>query len=139
MPTSPGRRYVRFIVTSDRLSGAELQQRIGVSGDRTRTRGEIPEEGRAPSPLNAWELRTSLPPEESVERHLDQLLERIAPLRDSLRRLAREDCAVILRIVQYMEANEYQGYGIPIPRGWTTLLGDVGASIDIDQYVEAEG
>lgn len=43
----------------------------------------------------------------------------------------------MLRIVQYMDAQEEQGYGIPIGREWLELLSRVGESIDIDQYVDA--
>jgi Domain of unknown function (DUF4279) len=139
MMTSPGRRYVRFVVTSDLLTGAQLERRVDTPGDRTRTRGEVL---RSASPrdvvasVSAWEVQSSLAAEEVVEHHLAQLFGLIAPLRDSLRALAAEGCKSTLRIVQYLQANEYQGYGIPIPPEWIELLGNLGASIDIDQYVE---
>lgn len=124
---------------SDDLSGPELGQRLGVQGDRVRTRGESTQTGQLSvvSRVNVWELGSLLSPTTVVEAHLLDLYTRVAPLADPLRGLAQAGCTLMLRIVQYMDPQEEQGYGIPIGKEWLELLSHVGASIDIDQYVEA--
>lgn len=77
-----------------------------------------------------------LPPEVCVEAHLASLYARVAPLAAPLRALSEAGCTLMLRIVQYLDPQEGQGYGIPIGRQWLELLSEVGASIDIDQYVD---
>lgn len=69
---SPGRRFVHFVVMSDHVSGPELGQRLGVQGDRVRTRRESAQTGQlsAVSRVNVWELGSLLGPTTVVEAHL---------------------------------------------------------------------
>lgn len=85
---------------------------------------------------STWVIRSGEEPSAPIDRHLDALWKRG---HDALTRLSTTpslSAQCLLRVVQYLDASEYQGHGLNLSADWVRLLAAVGAQIDIDQYIE---
>ncbi len=146
-PADRSKRLVEFVVTSPHLSGPQLRDRIGLEGDHVETAGEPFMVGNHLRERvdNAWVVQSSeisneaashISPLAPIDEHLDWVFGVIGPVLEPLRALQAENARFVLRVVQYLDRSEFQGHGLGFSQEWTKLLGELGAIIDIDQYVE---
>jgi hypothetical protein len=126
------RRVVSFVVVPERLGVDELRRIIGSEPD-------IASAGAPRFPHQAtWRLRASASGEVDLSSLIDDVLSRVAPLREALISLrADHDRSVTckLEIVQYV-GDDPLGPGFALEASHVALLADLGAVVDVDQYYD---
>lgn len=142
---SRSKRFVELVITSKTMSGPELEKLLGLAGDVVRTAGEQfllggTRRRRLVSALfvksvGRPETQGRVDPGMPIEHHLESLYRLLMDHRSELLDLHEAGAAFKLGIMQEMDAGESQGHGIPIDANWVSLLAQLGAGIDIDQYV----
>lgn len=136
--TTPG-RLVEFVVWSQELSGAQLVELFGPADEPVEWRGDYRATRWGTRYLNeasTWVLKSSLPPEVSLDDHLRELYARtIAVVTPAIDAGTLADIRSILRIIQYMAEADRPGLGVRVARDWIILLNCLRGEIEIDQYI----
>jgi hypothetical protein len=140
MGADPARRMVYLKIESRGLSPTQISQGVGMAPDEAVAAGEIPPGSVAGRPLgwNRWVLRESGAASSSMDSLLSALHGRLVPIEDGLRSLPRGDCVIGLVIVVYHSLGDGASPGFHIAQDLVKLLADIGAYIDVDQYVLSE-
>lgn len=131
------RTFAYFRAASGSLSLADLVKLLGVDADEGWSVGEAhprANQGRPVRTFTSWHL---YPPERggSVSDQLRSLYPRVREIRaDAVR--AAGGLTLVLEIVQYIHEQDNVNIGIALDAEWVALLADLGAHIDIDQYLE---
>jgi len=73
---------------------------------------------------------------DAAETHLDWLWEKSSPLLTSISDLKMTPMACVLRVIEYVSADDEIGAGVPIDEKWVAAIARLRGSIDIDIYVD---
>ncbi len=143
---SRSRRYAELVVASDALSGPEIEEVLGVKGDRVVTKGDPTALLHHVETDSAWLIRSTGITEDGgtvvsgridehapEEHHMDWLYSAVAPLEAKITSIPDAEC--VLRIVQRMEPEESQGRGVGLDRTWVQLLARLNGSFDVGQSI----
>ncbi len=125
---SPGDRLVEFVVVSGQHSVSQLAELFGPP-DGPEIRGQLQDPDES-----TWYLGVPLASDSSVSEMMDELSERVIERLDQ-GGAAPGSLRSVLRVVQYLSADEWQGHGIGVSREWIGILDKMNGEIDIDQYV----
>lgn len=125
-----------FRVASGNRSLADLVNLLGVDADDGWSVGdEHPraDRGRPVRTFTSWELYP-LDRGGSVSDQLTSLYPRVREIRaDAVR--AAGGLTLVLEIVQYLHEQDNVNIGVALDAEWVALLAELGAHIDIDQYL----
>lgn len=121
-------RKVSFIVASDSLSERALSEKIGLEAD-------VGQSGTVRYPMQAtWELRESGSGDIDLSDLVEKILTRVESAKRAIAELCRDpETSCLLQVVQYV-GDETVGPGFAIEARYVRLLGELGATIDVDQY-----
>jgi hypothetical protein len=72
---------------------------------------------------------------EAAETHLEYLWVKCAPFLALIHEMNLKPADCVLRVVQYVSADDDIGPGIPVERKWVAALARLGGELDIDIYV----
>uniref|UniRef100_A8LVS0 DUF4279 domain-containing protein n=1 Tax=Salinispora arenicola (strain CNS-205) TaxID=391037 RepID=A8LVS0_SALAI len=122
-----------FVVSSELMSVAQITSIMGYQADFSLAKGAIRQGARAriPARRSSWEIRETA---DSITEAIENLLRRLRPVRDELRELRNLGCSARFSIVQQVVPDSDLGFAIDVED--VRLLADVGALIDVDQYIE---
>lgn len=127
---------VYFVVRNDALEDLELTAQLGVVADITKNRGD-PTGSPGPRKFedsSVWRVNSHAHPNAHAEIHLNSLWERIGSLADRIVALPGNSL-VYLGVHHEINAGAEDGLGFHLSREWTKFLGETGATVDIDQYL----
>jgi hypothetical protein len=129
-------QLVTFVIVSDRLSVDQITLAVGTPPDRSLERGAVREGSRVSIPAReaSWELRETVADPAQIDEAVVRLVARLRPLKDALVALCEHDCRTKLEIVQRVSPDST--IGLVIEAEDLQLLAELGAFIDIDQYIE---
>ncbi len=145
-PDTRDHLQIHIDVYCDVLTVAEMTEILGVAPDRGHSRGDVrPRWGalgndtvsaglRSDSLWSIWSQRDLLAFDDD---HLDDLWPRASIALPRVVDLPSP--TVFLRFNHIMDGRSYQGHSIGLSATWVQLLAVAGATIDIDQYINAEG
>lgn len=131
-------RIAALVVVSRDLSVRDITRIVGLEPDDFREVGSI-RSGifmSRPAKDNSWELRERSDPSIALSVLIDRLSSRIIPLRAQFADLKNHGCIIKLELVQWVSALQDVGSGFALDQELVELLSAIGASIDVDQYVE---
>ncbi|MEV4611435.1 DUF4279 domain-containing protein [Kitasatospora sp. NPDC049258] len=128
---------VKFTISSERISPEFISAALSLDPDRSSHVARVPEGsilGR-PARINSWQLVEEGVAGEDVTDLLERIEVRVAGLREPIAELLRNGCSTLLSIVQYCSLLDEAGPGFVVKSSLLGFLSDVGAAIDVDQYV----
>lgn len=130
-------RLVYLKVVSDTLSPDAITKVVGAGPDEAIAKGTIPPGSVTKRPLswNRWELREAGDGACDIDSLLRALYDRLVPIRDGLLKLPREESKIELVIVAYHSAEDGASHGFHLDGPLINFIADIGADIDVDQYV----
>lgn len=139
-------RFAAIVASSDELSPESMSRIMGVRPDGSRTKGtrlsDLHPLLSRTSPLvvksNRWELRESGGHEIHLTELIERLLSRSFPLLPRWLDLKSAGCTLVLQVVQDITAADAFGPGFHIETEGLQFLGQLGAALDVDQYVDFE-
>ena len=130
------RTFAYFRAASGSLSLADLVKLLGVDADEGWSVGEAhprANQGRPARAFTSWHVYP-LDRGGSVSDQLTSLYPRVRAVRaDAVR--AAEGLTLVLEIVQYLHELDNENIGVALDAEWVALLAELGAHIDIDQYL----
>jgi hypothetical protein len=126
--------YLYFAVSSDGLSLRELEDQLPVRADESWDRGSRNPAGTLPRRFSRLSFNPAADLGGDLQEQLADLLPRVTLLRDPLRLLTDGAPTAALQIVQLGPTRQRVAFS----RAWIGFLADVGALIDIDQYLGFE-
>jgi hypothetical protein len=134
------RRYASLTVISETLTVGEITEALGQFPDDSLSRGERRPGSLVPvvASANSWRIQessesSSIP----VEQLLESLLARVVPLREALTRLSNKGSSIQVSVVQWISTSDGHGPGFGLDSQSVRLIAEIGASFDVDQYVES--
>lgn len=131
-------RVAALVIVSDAVSVEALTAAVGVPPDRSLGKGEVRPGSTLPFPAkeHSWEIRESDRRSVAISDVVERLLSRVIPLRDAIMGVKRSGCNVKLEIVQWISDDDPHGPGFSLDANALKFLADVGAFVDVDQYLE---
>lgn len=128
-----------MVIVSQEVTVAEMTEVLGVTPDQALEAGTVPRgtRRRIPAKENSWELFEQADASVDMSDVIDGLGRRVTPLQPGLVELKNRGCVVKLDIVQWVTPADPVGPGFVLESAIIELLAEVGASVDVDQYVEA--
>jgi Domain of unknown function (DUF4279) len=133
--TSPRRAYLA--IESESMSPDQISEVLQVQPDEAVAKGTVPANsptGR-PARRTAWKLIEEGSASIGVSFLIEALYKRIFPFRDAMKRLNYEGCDIFLRVVLYHSVADEGSRGFALDPPLIKLLAEIGASIDVDQYL----
>jgi len=132
-------RIAALVVISRVLTIAQITELAGIAPDRYRALGSLrPEVPRStPAKENSWELCERAEQSTALSELIERLSTRIVPLRLQLAALKEHGCGIKLELVQWISATDDAGPGFSLDIDLIGLLSYLGASVDVDQYVDS--
>jgi len=121
---------VEFVVVSETLSATALREAMGTSPDAS-------QHGSPRFPNQAtWELQGMCGPDDDLSSLVKGVLARVQPARGTIAHLRDRDpdLTCVLRIIQYVSADDEVGPGFALEADDLQLLTDLRALLDVDQY-----
>ena len=131
-------RIAAIVALSDVLAPEEMSELAGLQPDKWRRKGEIRPEAKFPRPAreSSWQLRETADSSMSLSEVIEKLTARALAGRESLLRLAEAGCVVKLDIVHWISPADPHGPGFVLEPQLVSLLAELGATVDVDQYLE---
>ncbi|MGW5929852.1 DUF4279 domain-containing protein [Streptomyces anulatus] len=130
------KRSAILLVESGDLSVEEMSNILGQGPDRFRRKGDPGTNPGRTLKVNIWEVRENVAREEYIGLALDRLWPRILPLQSGLVELSRRGSFIKLSMVQWISAADPHGPGFGIGVDELRFLAEIGAPLDVDQYVD---
>jgi hypothetical protein len=133
-------RRVFLTVISDAMTSGQITDFIGVQPDETVNKGEVAPNsivGR-PSKWTVWQLIEKGSSSADISQLVNALYERILSIETRLKKLRETGCEVVIQIALYHSPADETGGGFMLDVPLLKSLTDIGASVDIDQYVLPE-
>lgn len=129
------RTYATLIVYPEAMDPAEVTERLGIEPSRWQRRGEtILLTGPPPTvaPLNGWFLSSQGQLEsKDSRRHIDWILDRVAPKAEALRHLQEAGCRAVVSCCWCSQS----GHGGPtLPPSQMKTLGELDIELWFDIY-----
>lgn len=84
---------------------------------------------------HVWEIREVRGSEMALQEVIDALMARAFLLQGPLRSLRQAGCTVHLEIVNWISPVDSHGPGFSLPSPDVAFLADIGADVDVDQYI----
>ena len=131
------RAEARLVVLSDELSPEEMTNRLGMAPDTSWRRGESNRGGR-PYEHHGWELHSRLAEETAPEEHLTDLLERLAPIAETVAALAT-DPAVFRARLWLVRVGQNWNPGLSLSVETIRRVDVLGIGLEIDIYISGAG
>ncbi|WP_416904401.1 DUF4279 domain-containing protein [Micromonospora echinospora] len=137
MINSERTRTAALVVVSHVLSVDDISDLVGCGPDRSRSKGSVRSGAVVPIPAKetSWELCEQADRSVPLSNLLDRLSEKVLPLRGSFVGLVDAGCAFKLTLVQWISEADPSGPGFWLDADLLKFLAEVGASVDVDQYV----
>lgn len=132
-PPENVRAEARLVVLSDELSPEEMTKRLGMAPDTSWRRGESNRGGR-PHEHHGWEMHSRLAEDKAPEEHLIDLLERLAPIAESVASLAT-DPAVFRARLWLVRVGQNWNPGLSLSVEAIRRVDVLGIGLEIDIYV----
>ena len=121
---------VRLRITSLSRTPEQVTEATGIPCDSSWRIGDKRAKTVIEEKKNGWVLNSALPRSESLETHVERLLERLAPHLDKIRRFSQEDSVELSCVVYAAEPP-----ALNFSRSVIDRLSRLGASLDIDLYL----
>ena len=127
---------VHLVVSSDVLSVGQLLSLLKSPPDYVCERGAVRTGAlvRRPAPENVWKISEVGSRGSYIDTLMSRLMVRIREIRSDLFEAKRLGCSLKIEIVQYVFENA--SLGIVFEAEDLLMLGEIGAFIDLDQYLE---
>jgi len=124
------------VVTSDDLSVEQISSTLGSPPDYSLEKGAIRDGAvvRKPALKTSWKMREEGSGTVSLSDALGRLFERVAGIRENLVEAGNIGCVIMISVVQYV--SEQSDLGFSVSADNLQLLADIGAFIDVDQYID---
>lgn len=138
----PDEALAVLVVLSEVDSADQLADAVGLPPDRTWNRGDVRKVSRLPHKFSGVEYCSRRPRPERPEVHLDDLLERLTPVKDriaalSTRLAAQGERTDLARVsVSHMTSNGTPGYDFSPPQ--LALIHEMGVWFDLSLYFNDE-
>lgn len=129
--------YTTLGIFSHTLTPDQLNSMLGMKCDRGYVVGDVRKPTIIREKENGWIIRSRLPRNAPLEKHVNDMLERVEPIKKIVRQLADQpDVEVQFRcVVETSSGNP----GMFLSRRQVADICEMGASLDIDTYVLPEG
>lgn len=125
---------VYFSVGSDSWSPEELEARIGMAPTSVMRKASKRVDPPVPA-SNAWKLDSTADPFTPLWQHLENLRGSIAPVVGKIADVCRGEPTACLQIVrEFRPSDEEADLGFWIDESWLAIIGQTGASLDVDEY-----
>lgn len=125
--------HVTFTIESPKLTAAELEQRLGLKPDVSWTAGAVRGAFGARAKNHGFVLESTLSPNEGLERHLGEMLKRLAPYAQKIGALGPELDIELLATLHRKAAP-----AVDVKRDDLRWLGVMGARLRLDTQLLAE-
>jgi hypothetical protein len=123
--------YTELVVLSQTLNPEQLNAIVGMNCDKSRLAGASIGSSLIRARKNTWIIYSRLPRDLHIENHIEDLLKRVSPITDKIRRLADQpDVEVVFGCVIYTREQPAMDFN----REQVAAICDLGARIDIDLY-----
>jgi uncharacterized protein DUF4279 len=119
-------------MTADQISDV-----TGVQPDRAVTKGEVDPcsvTGR-PAKWTMWRLIEQGSSSADISELVSALHRRISPIVPGLKKLRQSGCDIVFQFALYHSYADEGGRGFALEAPLLKSLADIGASVDVDQYV----
>lgn len=124
------KNYVRLKILSDILLPEEIDKRVGIKCDESWVINGFRPRTKMKAKENGWLLSSELELSEDLELHIANLLQRLAPAIDKIKSLSEQN-TVELSFAIYSEERP----ALHFDKETIAMLGQLGASLDIDLYI----
>jgi Domain of unknown function (DUF4279) len=135
---APRRAFLTVI--SETMTSGQITDFVGVQPDEAVDKGEVAPNsiGGRPSKWTIWKLIEQGSASVDISQLLNALHGRILHIEPLLKNLRETGCEIILQLALYHSLSDETGGGfmrdVPLLRS----LADIGASVDVDQYILPE-
>ncbi|NYT95576.1 DUF4279 domain-containing protein [Salinispora sp. H7-4] len=131
-------RVAALVIISDAVDVEALTAAVGVPPDRSLGKGKVRPGSTLPFPAkeHSWEIRESGRRSVAISEVIERLLCRAIPLRNAIMGVKKSGCEVKLKIIQWISDDDPHGPGFSLDGNALKFLADVGAFVDVDQYLE---
>lgn len=133
---------VKLIIFSDDFDADTVTERVGLMPTESLVKGSVKligpigKEARIPIRHHAWILRSSKPKSVSIDAHLANIFEQIAPYTNAIKKLVETTtCEAELSIGQYYY---HCNPGFHFTTEHLNKLAEIGAELDLDVYTLEE-
>ena len=130
-------RNVYLKVLSDEMTVTQISSVLGVQPDRAVTKGEVAHDsitGR-PSKWTVWRLVEQGGSSADISELVRALQKRISTIESGLKTLHQSGCKITLQFALYHSSADEGGRGFMLDASLLKSLADIGAIVDVDQYV----
>jgi hypothetical protein len=131
--------YAELSIESQALTAAQIGSRVSLEANKTYSKGErrLVHEGYEGPPIyekaTRWKVRSTLAAEEPIEAYVRDLLGRIAPFKEEIGALAKEN-EVTFACVIYADSEYYYNPEVFLSSSMVDFLSSLGASLWVDTY-----
>lgn len=141
MANEPAPRRTALTVVSAGHHVDELTRIIGFAADWTQAKGEPDRNSRLPrvATESVWEVVEEGSSAVPLDDLLRRLHGRVEASREGLRHLVSDGSVVKLSVVQWISPLDEIGPGFSLAPDLLEFLSDVGAFVDVDQYLDEPG
>jgi hypothetical protein len=122
--------YVSFRVMSEAMSPAEITARLGLEPDHAWNKGDIRSGTKISEVENGWELTSRTTGEAQLQHEVARLLDRIAPVANTLKELSGS-CTIQISCVVYAETPPPLNFSADL----VSRIATTRAALDIDLYI----
>ena len=131
-------RMAALVIRSESTSVDEMSRMLGCNPDYSQAKGTIRQGSTVnkPASFHIWEMRAYGDQTASLQEVIERLLAKTAPLRLALMALSSASCSVHFEIVNWISPSDRHGPGFSLPTEAIVFLADIGADLDVDQYLE---
>jgi Domain of unknown function (DUF4279) len=130
-------RNVYLKILSDKMTAAQISSFLGIEPDRAITKGEIAQDsisGR-PAKWTMWRLAEHGSSSADISELVSALHKRISLIVPGLKELRQSGCEIVLQFALYHSSADEGGRGFTLDAPLLKSLADIGAIVDVDQYV----
>jgi len=126
------RTRVYFFIEGFPMLPEELTKMLECEPSKTRKIGDILVSPKHPARQNSWEIKSELPESESLENHIEEIINKIRPNIESFIKICNQYQSGLLCAIDIYDRKEPPLY---FDEKIISFLGKLNASLDIDQYL----
>lgn len=136
----PSPRTIYLDVRSEALSPDRISEVVGVSPDEAIMKGEVRANSVSglPAKWSVWRLIERGSSSVDISELIRVIYQRMLPLKDGLKEVDALGCEISLEVVLYLEPLDECGPGFCLDIPTVKLLAEIGAVVDVDQYLMYE-
>jgi hypothetical protein len=128
--------YAELSVQSDILTSEQVTSILGIPCDKGWVKGTpVPPRNVARHPHHGWNIRTFLSKEATLEDHIADLAERLAPMKEKVKQVSNEADVLFCCVIYTTEAERP---ALVFDRKVIAAIADMGAGFWIDMYLFPE-